>query len=160
MGSDFAVQTGVRTFDAAAYLRRSGADPEVVRELFSMDFDTVKERARVLGDAQISDGIAMASCPAGMKNITIMAAQVADLLITIDNVEASFTFYYLSEKVIGVSARSKGTINVQLVMEELGGGGHRTVAGVQLKGKTLAEAQGDVMMALRKLLNQDKEIDT
>ena len=157
---NFAVQTGVRTFDAAAYLRRSGADPEVVRELFSMDFDTVKERARVLGDAQISDGIAMASCPAGMKNITIMAAQVADLLITIDNVEASFTFYYLSEKVIGVSARSKGTINVQLVMEELGGGGHRTVAGVQLKGKTLAEAQGDVMMALRKLLNQDKEIDT
>lgn len=156
---NFAIQTGVRTFDAAAYLRRSGADPDVVRELFSTDFDTVKKRSRILGDAQISDGIAMVSCPEEMNNTTIMAAQIADMLINIDNVEASFTFYHLPEGVIGVSARSKGAINVQLVMEALGGGGHRTVAGVQLKGRTLTEAQGDVMTALHEILDKEKLLD-
>lgn len=156
---NFAVQTGVRTFDAASYLRRCGADPDIVRELFSCDFDTVKDRAAILSGAQISDGVAMASCPKGQQNATIIAAQVADMLINIDHVEASFTFYYLADDCIGVSARSKGEINVQLVMEALGGGGHRTVAGAQLRGRTLAEAQGDVMAALHEIIDKDKEID-
>jgi c-di-AMP phosphodiesterase-like protein len=94
-----------------------------------------------------------------MKNATILAAQVADMLISIDNVEAGFTFYYLPDATIGVSARSKGLINVQLVMEALGGGGHRIVAGVQLKGRTLAEAQGDVMTALHDIVDKEKETD-
>ncbi len=115
---NFAVQTGVRTFDAAAYLRRSGADPEIVRELFSFDFDTVRDRARILADAKIADGVAMASCPSGLQNASIIAAQIADTLINIDNVSASFTFYELTSDCIGVSARSKGDINVQLVMEK------------------------------------------
>ena len=156
---NFAVQTGVRTFDAASYLRRCGADPDIVRELFSSDFDTVKDRALILSGAQISDGVAMASCPKGQRNATIIAAQVADMLINIDSVEASFTFYYLADDCIGVSARSKGEINVQLVMEALGGGGHRTVAGAQLRGRTLVEAQGDVMAALHEIIDKDKEID-
>lgn len=156
---NFAVQTGVRTFDAAAYLRRSGADPEIVRELFSFDFDTVRDRARILADAKIADGIAMASCPPGIQNASIIAAQIADTLINIDNVSASFTFYELTPDCIGVSARSKGDINVQLVMEALGGGGHRTVAGAQLKGRSLIEAQGDVMTALHEIINKSKEND-
>lgn len=154
---NFAVQTGVRTFDAAAYLRRSGADPEIVRELFSFDFDTVRDRARILADAKIADGVAMASCPSGLQNASIIAAQIADTLINIDNVSASFTFYELTSDCIGVSARSKGDINVQLVMEALGGGGHRTVAGAQLKGRSLTEAQGNVMAALHEVLNKNKE---
>lgn len=154
---NFAVQTGVRTFDAAAYLRRSGADPEIVRELFSFDFETVRDRARILSDAKIDDGVAMASCPSGLQNASIIAAQIADTLINIDNVSASFTFYELTSDCIGVSARSKGDINVQLVMEALGGGGHRTVAGAQLKGRSLTEAQGDVMAALHEVLNKNKE---
>lgn len=156
---NFAVQTGVRTFDAAAYLRRSGADPEIVRELFSFDFDTVRDRARILADAKIADGVAMASCLSGLQNASIIAAQIADTLINIDNVSASFTFYELTSDCIGVSARSKGDINVQLVMEALGGGGHRTVAGAQLKGRSLTEAQGDVMTALHELINKSKEND-
>ena len=64
---NFAVQTGVRTFDAAAYLRRSGADPEIVRELFSSDFTTVREKAAILSEARIVDGVAMASCPKGRR---------------------------------------------------------------------------------------------
>lgn len=154
---NFAVQAGVRTFDAAAYLRRSGADPEIVRELFSFDFDTVRDRARILADAKIADGVAMASCPSGLQNASIIAAQIADTLINIDNVSASFTFYELTSDCIGVSARSKGDINVQLVMEALGGGGHRTVAGAQLKGRSLTEAQGNVMAALHEVLNKNKE---
>ncbi len=154
---NFAVQTGVRTFDAAAYLRRSGADPEIVRELFSFDFETVRDRARILSDAKIDDGIAMAVCPSGTQNVTIVAAQIADTLINIDNVSASFTFYELNTDCIGISARSKGEINVQLVMEALGGGGHRTVAGAQIKGRSVEEAQDDVMAALHEVLNKNKE---
>ncbi len=156
---NFAVQTGVRTFDAAAYLRRSGADPEIVRELFSFDFETVRDRARILSEAQIDNGIAMAVCPPGTQNVTIVAAQIADTLINIDNVSASFTFYELNADCIGISARSKGEINVQLVMEALGGGGHRTVAGAQVKGRTIEEAQSDVMTALNEVLNKNKETE-
>ena len=154
---NFAVQTGVRTFDAAAYLRRSGADPEIVRELFSSDFETLKNRAKILSEAHISGGIAFAVCPKGVKNATILAAQSADTLINIDHVQASFTFYELPDDNIGVSARSKGEINVQLVMEALGGGGHRTVAGVQLKGQTIQSAQQAVRDVIQKLLINDIE---
>lgn len=156
---NFAVQTGVRTFDAASYLRRCGADPEIVRELFSSDFNTIKNRASILSEAQIKDGIATAICPREIKNSTIVAAQIADILVNIDNVEASFTFYELADNYIGISARSRGEINVQLVMEALGGGGHRTVAGVQLKDRSLAEAKNDVMAALHDVLDKDKEIE-
>lgn len=156
---NFAVQTGVRTFDAASYLRRCGADPEIVRELFRSDFVTVQNKAKILSAAQINDGIAIACCPPGIENATITAAQIADMLINIDNVEASFTFYELSDDCIGVSARSTGDINVQLVMEALGGGGHRTVAGAQLRGRTMDEAKKDVMAALREVVNKMKETE-
>ena len=151
---NFSVQTGVRTFDAAAYLRRCGADPDIVRELFSSDFDSVKLKARLLSEARIADGIAMTSCPKDVPNAQIISAQVADMLVNITDVEASFTFYELPDNIIGVSARSKGDINVQLIMEAIGGGGHRTVAGVQLKGRTLIEAQNEVMDAIHEVLDK------
>lgn len=158
---NFAVQTGVRTFDAASYLRRSGADPEIVRALFSSDFESLKNRAKILSAAHISEGIALAICPPGVKNAMILAAQCADTLVNIEHVQAGFTFYELANDCIGVSARSKGDINVQLVMEALGGGGHRTVAGAQLKGKTIAGAQEEVVRAVRAQMkeNHAKEID-
>lgn len=154
---NFSVQTGVRTFDAAAYLRRCGADPDIVRELFSSDFDSVKLKARLLSEARIADGIAMTSCPKDVPNAQIISAQVADMLVNITDVEASFTFYELPENIIGVSARSKGDINVQLIMEAIGGGGHRTVAGVQLKGRTLIEAQNEVMDAIHEVLDKGRD---
>lgn len=155
---NFAVQTGVRTFDAASYLRRCGADPDIVRDLFSCDFDTVKDRAAILSGARIKDGIAVASCSKGQANAMIIAAQAADALVNIDKVEASFTFYYLDDGYIGVSARSRGDINVQLVMEAIGGGGHRTVAGAQVKGRTMEEAQDVVMAALRETLDKIRRL--
>lgn len=154
---NFSVQTGVRTFDAAAYLRRCGADPDIVRELFSSDFDSVKLKARLLSEARIADGIAMTSCPKEVPNAQIISAQVADMLVNITDVEAAFTFYELPDNIIGVSARSKGDINVQLIMEAIGGGGHRTVAGVQLKGRTLIEAQDEVMDAIHEVLDKGRD---
>lgn len=154
---NFSVQTGVRTFDAAAYLRRCGADPDIVRELFSSDFDSVKLKARLLSEARIAGGIAMTSCPKDVPNAQIISAQVADMLVNITDVEASFTFYELPDNIIGVSARSKGDINVQLIMEAIGGGGHRTVAGVQLKGRTLIEAQDEVMDAIHEVLDKGRD---
>ena len=154
---NFSVQTGVRTFDAAAYLRRCGADPDIVRELFSSDFDSVKLKARLLSEARIADGIAMTSCPKDVPNAQIISAQVADMLVNITDVEASFTFYELPDNIIGVSARSKGEINVRLIMEAIGGGGHRTVAGVQLKGRTLIEAQNEVMDAIHEVLDKGRD---
>lgn len=154
---NFSVQTGVRTFDAAAYLRRCGADPDIVRELFSSDFDSVKLKARLLSEARIADGIAMTSCPKEVPNAQIISAQVADMLVNITDVEAAFTFYELPDNIIGVSARSKGDINVQLIMEAIGGGGHRTVAGVQLKGRTLIEAQDEVMDAVHEVLDKGRD---
>lgn len=154
---NFSVQTGVHTFDAAAYLRRCGADPDIVRELFSSDFDSVKLKARLLSEARIADGIAMTSCPKEVPNAQIISAQVADMLVNITDVEAAFTFYELPDNIIGVSARSKGDINVQLIMEAIGGGGHRTVAGVQLKGRTLIEAQDEVMDAIHEVLDKGRD---
>ena len=154
---NFSVQTGVRTFDAAAYLRRCGADPDIVRELFSSDFDSVKLKARLLSEARIADRIAMTSCPKEVPNAQIISAQVADMLVNITDVEAAFTFYELPDNIIGVSARSKGDINVQLIMEAIGGGGHRTVAGVQLKGRTLIEAQDEVMDAIHEVLDKGRD---
>lgn len=156
---NFAIQTGVRTFDAAAYLRRCGADPEIVRDLFSFDVNTVIHKSRILADASVHDGVAMAVCPKGTKNVSIIAAQIADVLSGSEDVKASFTFYDLPDKTIGVCARSRGLVNVQLVMEALGGGGHRTVAGGQLKNTTVAEAQQAVIKALQEILDKDKEID-
>ena len=154
---NFSVQTGVRTFDAAAYLRRCGADPDIVRELFSSDFDSVKLKARLLSEARIADGIAMTSCPKEVPNAQIISAQVADMLVNITDVEAAFTFYELPDNIIGVSARSKGDINVQLIMEAIGGGGHRTVSGAQLKGRTLIEGQDEVMDAIHEVLDKGRD---
>ena len=153
---NFAVQTGVRTFDAAAYLRRCGADPEIVRSIFSSDFATVRLKSSLLAKATIEDGVAMLDCGDLKENATMLAAQLADMLINLNNVRASFTFYELAEKTVGISARSKGEVNVQRVMEVLGGGGHSNVAGAQLKGLTIEEAQEVVWKALEEI-TEEKE---
>lgn len=151
---NFAIQTGVRTFDAAAYLRRSGADPQVVRDLFSVDFATVRLKAQVLAETeQLSNGLAITCCPADVQNAQIVAAQIADMLVNIENITAGFALFNLPDDGgIGVSARSQGEVNVQLIMEELGGGGHRTVAGAQLRDKTMEEARAAVIAAANKVL--------
>ncbi|MBS4913252.1 MAG: DHH family phosphoesterase [Veillonella sp.] len=154
---NFVVQTGSRTFDAASFLRRSGADLSIVRHLFMESFDSVQLRAKMLADAERFDGLAISFCPEGIQNASIISAQTADKLTTIEGIGAGFVLYSLADGGIGVSARSQGAINVQLIMEALGGGGHRTVAGAQLYDMTMEEAVEAVKRVARQQVAAMKE---
>ena len=145
---NFSFQTGVRTFEAAAYLRQIGAEPMLVRRLLQDDLDTVLQRAEVLKQAKILFGqVAVAVLEDGMPHGSMIAAQTADILLTIENVKASFVLYPVSDGV-NISGRSNGEMNVQMLMEKLGGGGHFTVAGAQLKGSTVSEAMEKLVSLL------------
>ncbi|MDR1766783.1 MAG: DHH family phosphoesterase [Lachnospiraceae bacterium] len=138
----FSQQTGVRTFEAAAYLRRSGADITRVRKLFREDMADYQAKATAIQNMEIYRGsFAISVCPsAGIENPTIVAAQAANELLNIIGVQASVVLS-VYEGVVYLSARSIDELNVQMLMEKLGGGGHRTVAGAQLPGATIDEAK-------------------
>lgn len=153
---NFVVQTGARTFEAASFLRRSGADVTFVRHLFMKNFDAMQLRAIIMAGAEQVDHMAFAQAPDHVQNGSVVAAQAADSLISIEGIEASFVLYNLLDGGIGVSARSQGDMNVQLVMEALGGGGHRTVAGAQLSGVNMAEAKANVMEVARRAMAEMK----
>lgn len=155
----FSVQSGVRTFDAAAYLRRSGADPALVRQMFRLDFATVKSRAEVFNQAiMLPGGVVVADVPHNIKNAQIVAAQVADSLLGVEGVQISFVLFFLEDgDGIGVSARSNGAFNVQVIMEELGGGGHQTVAGAQVRKGTMEEVKRQVIELSAKYIEESAE---
>lgn len=138
---NFVVQTGARTFEAASFLRRSGADVSVVRHLFMDNFEGMRMRSAMLAAAEEISHMAFTEAPEEAKNATVIAAQTGDKLITLEGIEASFVFYVLPDGGIGVSARSQGKVNVQVIMEAVGGGGHRTVAGAQIYNKSMTEAR-------------------
>lgn len=138
---NFVVQTGARTFEAASFLRRSGADVSVVRHLFMDNFEGMRMRSAMLAAAEEISHMAFTEAPETAKNATVIAAQTGDKLITLEGIEASFVFYVLPDGGIGVSARSQGKVNVQVIMETVGGGGHRTVAGAQIYNKSMTEAR-------------------
>ncbi len=148
---NFAVQTGARTFEAAATLRQAGADPGMVRQLFSEDIELVKMRSKLLSSAEILPngvGIASAPLPADGKS-SIAVAQAADTLLNMEGVKTSFVLGQLGEEVV-VSARSTGKVNVQLIMEELGGGGHQTVAGVKIKKAFVDDLKAQIIELVKK----------
>ncbi|MBQ3854268.1 MAG: DHH family phosphoesterase, partial [Anaerovibrio sp.] len=143
---NFAVQVGVRTFEAAAYLRRWGADLVAVRQLFRTDFDTEVAEAKAIAAATMfPNGLIITKCPDIMPNIQVVAAQVADAMLRIENVRVSLVIFQLTANTVGVSARSNGEINVQLIMENFGGGGHQNVAGTQLKDGTVEDVYNQVL---------------
>lgn len=137
----FRIQTGVRTFEAAAFLRRAGADIDRVKKLFVENFNAVQLKAKMIFDAEQRESIVVTAAPVGVKDMMALSAQTADMLAATDGVEAAFVIYTIDEEELGISARSKGRLNVQLIMESLGGGGHRTVAGAQLQHMTIEDAK-------------------
>lgn len=146
---NFSVRTGVRTFEAAAYLRRKGADTAKVKELFAGSMEDYKSRARLVASASIYNRCAIAIGNNEIhKNIRIIAPQAADDLLQIVGVDASFVLYHQQENGIFISARSMGKVNVQLVMEKLGGGGHMTMAGAQLATADIEEVKNKLMEAI------------
>ncbi len=143
---NFVMRTGVRTFEAAAYLRRIGADTVSVKNLFASSIETFQQKSMLITNAEIHNECAVATARATSPTMRIAAPQAADELLGINGVKASFVMYEDSGKV-QISARSLGGFNVQLVMEALGGGGHQTMAGVQLT-TTLRDAKHMLLMAI------------
>lgn len=131
---NFSLKTGVRTFDAAAYLRRQGADTIRVRQLFQDDMQTFVEKAAIVGTAmRHRESIAISTTEIESESIQLIAAQAADDLLDIKGINASFVIAKKSDNSVFISGRSLGDINVQVILEKLGGGGHLEVAGAQFK---------------------------
>ena len=155
---NFAVQTGVRTFDAAAYLRRSGADPVMVRHLFRSDYDTTVALARTKARSELyGGGLIVSTIPEEMNNIQVIAAQAADSLLRIENVRMSMVVFRLPNNTVGISARSTGDMNVQVIMEAFGGGGHQNVAGAQIKDGNLQEIKEKVIAVSKKYIEENDQ---
>jgi c-di-AMP phosphodiesterase-like protein len=129
----FAVKTGGRTFEAAAWLKRAGADTAEVKRMFQTSLEDFKIRSGAVARAQITeDGIATSICEGMNPEAQIINAQVADELLNVKGVKASFVAGLDHEGATLVSARSLGEVNVQVLMEKIGGGGHLTTAGAQV----------------------------
>ncbi len=154
---NFTVQTGERTFEAAAILRSNGADINLVRELFKDERDVFLTKAKLLGDCRIPmEGLAFSVLKDAEKGTAtnVVCASAADMLITLDGVCASVVMAEYSDGSLGISARSDGCVNVQLIMEALGGGGHRTVAGAQLEGTKAADIEKKIIELVKKQLEE------
>ena len=145
---NFVMKTGVRTFEAAAVLRKMGADTITVKKLFASSIDSYKRKTQIVAEAEIYRKCAIAPCDFYAEDLRIVAPQAADELLTIKNVDASFVLYKTMTNEVSISARSMGALNVQLIMEALGGGGHQTMAGVQLKDCDVKSAQEQLRKAI------------
>jgi len=145
----FTLRTGSRTFDAASYLRAHGADTVLVQRFLKEDIDTYVRRAKLIESVSYyHDGIVIAAGKEDEIYNQVLLAQTADTLLSMDGVKASFVLSKRSENMIGISARSLGDINVQIIMEALNGGGHLTNAATQLTGVSVEEAQQSLKNAI------------
>jgi cyclic-di-AMP phosphodiesterase len=145
----FTLRTGARTFDAASYLRAHGADTILVQKFLKEDVVTYIKRSKLIESVSFyRDGIAIAKGTDNEFNDQVIIAQAADTLLTMDGVIASFVISERSEGVIGISARSLGNINVQIIMESLKGGGHLTNAATQLTGLSISETESKLKLAI------------
>ena len=149
---DFTFKTGVRTFEAAAYLRKYGVDIIRVKKWFQADLESYNIIANIVKNVEIyNDTIAVAIYDEDGENSNLICAKAADELLTISDITASFVMAKMGDKVC-ISGRSIGDINVQLILEKLGGGGHITLAGAQLEGFSLEDAKDELIIRINEYL--------
>ncbi|MBR1772516.1 MAG: DHH family phosphoesterase [Eubacterium sp.] len=152
---NFLTKTGVRTFEAASYLRKSGADVVRVRKMFRSSMTELKERAQGINNAEVyMNRFAISYVyddPASPDAPTVPVAKAANELLSADNIDASFVVTEAEDGILYVSARSIGDVNVQIVMERFNGGGHSNVAGTQLKGKKKEEFFEELKAVLKEM---------
>ena len=154
---NFIVKTGVRTFEAASHLKRLGLNTIDIKNLFNVNKDEYDRRADIVRTADmVAPKIAVAKTYQKLPNIRVVASQAADEMLNIADTHASIVVYPIDNNV-GISARSLGDINVQLIMEYLGGGGHSTVAGAQVKDKNVDMVVDEVTEAVSKYLKNNVE---
>lgn len=153
--NNFVAKTGVRTFEAAAFLRRCGADVTRVRKMFRNDMISYKARAEAVRHAEVFlNSYAISMCPSReLESPTIVGAQAANELLNIVGIKASFVLTEFNDR-IHISARAIDEVNVQIIMERLGGGGHMNIAGAQLDGVTLEEAREKVKDIIAKMTEE------
>ncbi len=150
----FTFKTGVRTFEAASYLRRQGVDTVAVKQLFQNDLTAYTSISNIVKSADmISREIAISFCPPGTKNAQLMAAKAADELLNLSGITAAFVLCIIGNEV-WISGRSLGDINVQMILEKLGGGGHLSVAGAQLAGITFDDAKDKLKYAIMEYIKE------
>lgn len=138
--NNFSLRTGSRTFDAASYLQSVGANSAMIQRLLKEDPENYLQRSKLIESLQfVRDGVAIASGDDSTIYPPIMSAQTADTMLSMSGVEAAFVVTRRSDDTVGISARSLGKINVQLIMEKMGGGGHLSNAATQLDGKSIPE---------------------
>ena len=153
---NFTFKTGVRTFEAAAYLRRYGIDIIKVKKWFQSDLETYKKITEIIDKTEIiKDYIGISIYENDDKNSNIICAKAADEMLTIGDITTSFVIGRTGEKV-NISGRSIGEINVQLILEKLGGGGHSTLAGAQLERKTIQEAKEELIQKINEYFDEEK----
>lgn len=151
---NFTFKTGVRTFEAAAFLRKKGVDILKVKKWFQSNLESYNVIADVVKNAEIvNDSIGISIYKKEDKNANLICAKAADELLTISDITASFVLGIQGEKIC-VSGRSIGDINVQLILEKLGGGGHITVAGAQIEGMTLEEAKQELIIRINEYFSE------
>ena len=154
---NFVLKTGVRTFEAAAYLKRLGADTVEVRKMFANSMESYQRKTRLVSSAEIYRRCAIAVYrEEDTTDMRVITAQAADELLGISNVDASFVMFDDGTQV-SLSGRSLGEINVQLILETLGGGGHLTMAGAQLVGESLDEAKAKLLAAIDRYYENQKK---
>jgi len=144
---NFIMQTGVHTFEVAAFLRERGADPIAVKTLFAESLDAYRYRSRLVSEAELHGRFAIAAEPEELPDIRIIASQAADELLGVEGVAASFVVYSANGQAC-ISARSLGKVNVQLIMERLGGGGHQIMAATQRKDCTVEQLRSMLIEVL------------
>lgn len=152
---NFVLRSGVRTFEAAAYLKEKGADTVSVKQLFANSMDVNKQRNKVVSNAETYMECAISTVDFASPDIRIVSAQAADELLTVSDIKASFVIYENSGG-INISARSYGQVNVQLIMEALGGGGHQTMAACQIKHSDTANAKSALCEAINDYFDKNK----
>ena len=153
---NFVLKTGVRTFEAAAYLRRKGANTLTVKELFSGSIDTYREKVDIVVRSEVHRGCAISTSDKITDDIRLASAQAADEMLTLKGIVASFVIFG-DHKKINISARSYGRINVQLIMERMGGGGHQTMAATQLYNSSIEDAKKLLLEAINGALDEAEE---
>lgn len=151
---DFVIGTGVRTFEAAAFLKDRNADTVKVKRLFANTLEMNKLRTSVISSAESFMKCAIAVADFNSKDIRVISAQAADELLKVNNIKASFVMFE-NAGAINISARSFGDINVQIIMESLGGGGHQTMAACQLKGYDMKKARTALEDAIKEFFDKN-----
>ena len=146
----FTQQAGTRTFEAASYLRSAGADGLMIQYFMKENVHSFMERNHLIATVEFLNNDKMALCAGEDDRIydPVIVAQAADTLLQMDGVDASFVVAKRANDKVGISARSMGNINVQIIMEKMGGGGHLANAATQIAGKTVSEVKAELIRLL------------